>query len=113
MHIAPSQIASHLDNQTREIAIRYPDGGLARMVMRREALLLAANEMVAGKANKRGEFQYLIALVSIRGICRVIGKVAKSGRSIAAEDNYTVSRTAGGTFSHNQRAYAYSPEVRG
>ena len=109
MNIAPYLVASHISkNPDSILAIRYEGNrGLARTVDRREALMLAAGNLVRGEVDKRGSLKYLVALVSIRAISRMLNNVSREGRGIAAEDNYTVSQTAGGTFYHNGRSLAY------
>lgn len=92
--------------------MRLENGSAAGVFLRHEILHLAAAGAVSGVGSKHGHLRYVKALISIRGIHRMIRNVSRGGVSICAEDNYTVSfrpGANGGTYSHNlSRSYAYA-----
>ena len=107
--IPPALIANHITpNPEAEFEVLHPHGacGLVMRVIRAEALALAASEAIRGVANKRGYIKHFELLISARAAHRIVKRGNTGG--IAAEDNYTIVRTPGGTFSHHQaRSAAY------
>jgi hypothetical protein len=98
-------------NADAEFDVRHPSGacGLVMRIIRAEALALAASEAVRAVANKHGYIKHFELLISARAAHRIVKRISKGGCSIAAEDNYTVFRTPGGTFCHHiARSAAYA-----
>ena len=96
------------------IDVRYADGGLAVTVTPYEAMLLAAEGIVEGIVSKANRLKYLRLVASVRAAWRILKKISKSGRSISAADNYTVTKHVvhskngvGIYFEPNGRALAY------
>lgn len=92
--------------------MRLGNGSGAGVFLRHEILHLAASDAISGVVSKHGHLRYVTALISIKGIHRMIRNVSRGGVSICAEDNYTVNYRPGangGTYSHNlSRSYAYA-----
>lgn len=92
--------------------MRLDNGSGAGVFLRHEILHLAAAEAITGVASRHGHLRYVRALISIRGIHRMLRSISRGGVSICAEDNYTVNYHPGpngGTYSHNlNRSFAYA-----
>lgn len=114
MVVNASEVTLYLKPGVSLIDVRFADGGLAVTVTPYEAMLLANEGIVEGVISKLGNMRYLRLVASVRAAWRVLKKISKSGRSISAADNFTVSRrTVYGPngvstyFEPNGRALAY------
>jgi hypothetical protein len=96
----------------KNIAVRRRDGFLMLSgLYYHQAKDLAESKLVNAAVTKQGDFKHLILTGAKAAMHRVLNKTARTGRSIAAEDNYTVRKVLV-HLPNGRSAHYFEPDYR-